>query len=55
VTQKSLNLVQGWVALEGHCPAELSSNPYQTHLNKLISAVTFTRKLQAGEFYQVQS
>ncbi len=32
----------------GHCPAEFSSNPNQTYLNKLINVFKTTRKLQAG-------
>ncbi len=43
-------LDQGWATsvLEGHCLAEFSSNPNQTHLKKLISVFKITSKLQAG-------
>ncbi len=36
--------------LEVHFPAEFSSNPNQSHLNKLIKVFRINRKLQAGEF-----
>ncbi len=32
--------------LDNHCPAEFSSYPDQTHLNKLINVFQITRKLQ---------
>jgi len=32
--------------LEGHCPAEFSSNPDQTHLSKLIKVFRITRNSQ---------
>ncbi len=40
------------LVLEGHCPANFSSNPNQTHLNQLIKLFRITSKLQAGEFDQ---
>jgi len=40
------------MALEIHCPADFSSNPNQTHLNKLIEVFRINRKIQAGEFDQ---
>ncbi len=48
------DLRQGFstLVLEGHCPANFSSNPNQTHLNQLIKMFRITSKLQAGEFDQ---
>jgi len=37
------------MVLEGWCPAEFSSNPYQTHLKQLMH----TRNFQAGVLRQV--
>jgi len=39
--------------LEGHCPAEFSSNP--DHLSKLIKDFRITRKSQVSVFDQGQS
>ncbi len=51
-TPKPNPLQQGWATsvLEGRCPAEFSSNPNQTHMNKLINVFKITRKLQTGVF-----
>ncbi len=46
---EAISLVESRV-LEGRCPAEFSSNPNQTHLNKLINVFKITRKLQTGVF-----
>jgi len=45
-------LDQGWVTsvLEGDCPTELSSNPNQTQLNKIIKVFRIARKLQGFKF-----
>ncbi len=44
-----LTLDQGWetLILEGHSPAEFSSNPNQTHLNQLIKVF----RMQLGIFF----
>ncbi len=46
----TLDLGLGNFGPGGHCPAEFSSNPNQTYLNKLINVFKTTRKLQAGLF-----
>ncbi len=48
----SLDQALSTLVLEGHCPANFSSNPNQTHLNQLIKLFRITSKLQAGEFDQ---
>jgi len=50
-------LIQGWAnsVLEGHCPAEFSSNSNQIHLNQLVIVFKLTRatgEVKAGEFNQ---
>ncbi len=40
------------LVLKGHCPANFSSNPNQTHLNQLIKLFRITNKQQAGVFDQ---
>ncbi len=40
------------LALEVHFPAEFSTIPNQTNLNKLVKVFKVTRHLQAGEFDQ---
>ncbi len=50
--EKVKTLDQGSLTLdlEVHFPAEFSSNPNQTHLNKLIKVFRINTKLQAAVF-----